>query len=55
MRTGFKKMLKNRFSTIYRELIKQMRQSPQFVIKDFTADDYVHIYHVEGLAYQYWR
>lgn len=29
--------------------------APQWVIKDFSPDDFVGIYFIEGLAYQYWR
>ena len=29
--------------------------APQWVIKDFLPDDFVGIYFIEGLAYQYWR
>jgi hypothetical protein len=31
------------------------RKRPALVIQDFSEDDFVGIYYVEGIAYQYWR
>jgi hypothetical protein len=41
---------KDRFKTY-----ASMLSPNQWVIVDFTPDDYVSIYAIEGLAYQYWR
>jgi hypothetical protein len=32
-----------------------LKSAPQWVLRDFTSDDFIGIYFIEGLAYQYWR
>ena len=55
MRAGLKALFKTRFTKTYRHYPGVMRAASQWVIKDFTEEDFVNIYRVEGLAYQYWR
>ncbi|SDH39076.1 MULTISPECIES: hypothetical protein [Bradyrhizobium] len=40
---------------ISKKLQRILASAPQWVIRDFSSDDFVGIYFVEGLAYQYWR
>jgi hypothetical protein len=55
MRAGFKALFKTRFTKTYRLFVESLRTRPQWVIKDFTKDDFIGIYRMESLAYQYWR
>jgi hypothetical protein len=55
MRAGIKARFPSRFTKEYRRLVKSLRESPQLVVKYFTEDDFVGIYRVEGLSYQYWK
>jgi hypothetical protein len=55
MRAGIKALFKSRFTKTYRGVVKSLRESPQWVIRSFTEQDFLAIYQVEGLAYQYWR
>jgi hypothetical protein len=55
MRAGIKARFKPRFTKTYQRLTQSLRDSPQMVIKEFAEDDFVRVYLVEGLAYQYWR
>ena len=55
MRAGIKALFKNRFTKTYRECVKYMRTSPTWVVRDFTEQDFIGMYRVEGFAYHYWR
>jgi len=55
MRAGVKKLATRHPSKAYREIAKLLKMRPQWVIRDFSEDDFLGIYRVEGLAYQYWR
>ena len=55
MRAGIKTAAPSRPNKTYRNFANLLRSHPQWVIKDFSEDDFVNIYSVEGLAYQYWR
>jgi hypothetical protein len=41
--------------TIYRRYASLARNSPTWVIRDFSKRDFVDLYAIEGAAYQYWR
>jgi hypothetical protein len=55
MRSGVKWFATKHPSKTYRRFAKLVQSRPQWVIRDFTEDDFLGIYYVEGLAYQYWR
>ena len=42
-------------SAEFREFVSALARSPQLVIGEFSADDFIDLHLVEGLAYQYWR
>lgn len=55
MRAGMRKLATKRPNKTYRNLAKALRAQPQWVIRDFSENDFLGIYRVEGLAYQFWR
>jgi hypothetical protein len=55
MRAGIKERFRRRFTKEYRLLTQALRKPPQWVIRDFHEDDFLGVYQVEGLAYQYWK
>ncbi|MGI8568406.1 MAG: hypothetical protein ACR2KT_04730 [Methylocella sp.] len=55
MRRGVKTQVARQPSKVYRKLAKFLKMRPQLVIRDFSEEDFLGIYRVEGLAYQYWR
>lgn len=55
IRVGVKRLATKRPSLAYRNFAKLIRAQPQLVIRDFSEEDFLGIYRVEGLAYQYWR
>lgn len=55
MRRGVRAMARSRPSRTYRDFCASLKQSGQWVIRDFSETDFIDLYFVEGLAYQYWR
>jgi hypothetical protein len=55
MRAGFKSLFRGEFRKNYRHFVQSLRMRPQWVIKDFKRKDFIAIFLVEGLAYQYWQ
>jgi hypothetical protein len=55
MRAGVRALATSRPNRAYRNFANLVRSHPQLVIRDFSEEDFVGIYRVEGLAYQYWR
>jgi len=37
------------------EYLRQLRLAPQWVLKEFSKNDIINIYYLEGLSYEYWR
>lgn len=42
-------------SAEFRAFVSALANPPQMVISEFSADDFIDLHLVEGLAYQYWR
>jgi hypothetical protein len=42
-------------SAQFREFVSALANPPQLVIGAFSADDFIDLHLIEGLAYQYWR
>jgi len=55
MRAGIKRLATKQPNKAYRRFTELLRARPQWVIRNFCEDDFLAIYRVEGLAYQYWR
>jgi len=52
---GAKHVAPRKPSKFAREFSSGVKSNPQWVIRSFSAEDFIKIYGVEGLAYQYWR
>jgi hypothetical protein len=52
---GAKHVAPKKPSKFAREFSSGIKSNSQWVIRSFNADDFIKIYNVEGLAYQYWR
>lgn len=53
MKKGFKHLDNDK--KFYKTYCQLLRSNPTWVIRDFSKKDFISLYAIEGIAYQYWR